>query len=60
VDASAVHGSHEGSGAGSRPLEARLEALESEVDSLRRTVQRLCAELGIPSETPAMSQPGQN
>ena len=59
VDASVVHASHEGSGAGSSQLEARIEALESEVDSLRSTVQRLCAELGISPEVPAMSQPGQ-
>ena len=60
VDASVVHASHEGSGAGSSQLEARLEALESEVDSLRSTVQRLCAELGISPEAAAMSQPGQD
>lgn len=60
VDASAIHTGNEGSSASSSPLEARIAALESEVDSLRRTVQRLCAELGIPPEAATMSHPGQN
>ena len=59
VDASALHASHEGSG-GSSTLEVRIEALEAEVDGLRRTVQRLCSELGISPEAATMSQPGQN
>lgn len=40
-------------------LQARVQALESEVAGLRATVQRLCAELGIAPEADAMSPPGQ-
>lgn len=33
-------------------LQARVETLEAEVAALRATVQRLCAELGLPADTP--------
>jgi hypothetical protein len=59
VDASALqHAGTEGSTPHS-PLQARIEALESEVDSLRHTVQRLCAALGLATDAAPMSPPGQ-
>lgn len=45
------------SGGASPALQARVEALESQVAALQATVQRLCSELGI---DPAMSPPGQD
>ena len=38
---------------------ASVATLENELAALQLTVQRLCAELGISPEVPAMSQPGQ-
>lgn len=64
VDANShgIASANEGAGPSSA-LQARVEALESEVDSLKAVVQRLCSELGITTDdaiTPApMSPPGQ-
>ena len=64
VDTSASPAPSGGAGASPSPaLQARVDALEAEVASLRNTVQRLCAELGIsPQISPEfspMSPPGQ-
>jgi hypothetical protein len=62
VDASSSVGSPTAgaSPAGSSPaLQARMDALEAEVASLRATVQRLCSELGISPDSAQMSPPGQ-
>ena len=60
VDASSasVHATG-GSAMGAAALQARVEVLESEVASLRTTVQRLCSELGISPDSTPMSPPGQ-
>ena len=60
VDASSasVHATG-GSAMGAAALQARVEALEFEVASLRTTVQRLCSELGISPDSTPMSPPGQ-
>ena len=42
-----------GSGEAAPALQARVEALEAEVASLRGTVQRLCAELGLTPDAPS-------
>jgi uncharacterized protein YceH (UPF0502 family) len=54
-----------GSGGGgstgtSAALQARVDALETEVANLRTTVQRLCSELGISPDSAPMSPPGQD
>lgn len=49
VDASNFGNNAEGSPPG---LQARVDALEADVATLRATVQRLCNELGLPSEAP--------
>lgn len=64
VDTTASPAPAGGAGASPSPaLQARVDALEAEVASLRNTVQRLCAELGIsPEISPEfspMSPPGQ-
>ena len=60
VDTSASHATAGGAGASLSPaLQARVDALEAEVASLRNTVQRLCTELGISPEFSPMSPPGQ-
>ena len=58
--ASAAGGGGGGGAAGSTALQARVQALEAEVASLRSTVERLCSELGMTPETSAMSPPGQD
>ncbi|WP_404302073.1 YceH family protein [Alicycliphilus denitrificans] len=51
VDAQALQAASTSAGAPASPaLQARVEALESEVAALRATVQRLCEQLGIPAE----------
>ena len=61
VDASSAGSPAAGASAvGAPALQARIEALESEVADLRATVQRLCAELGITATPTAMSPPGQD
>ncbi|MFI8614154.1 YceH family protein [Acidovorax sp. NPDC077693] len=57
--AAPASGNSSSSGGGSAPaaLQARVDALEAQVAALQATVQRLCAELGIPDE---MSPPGQD
>lgn len=61
VDTTAAAGAQPGaaSAGGADALRTRVQALESEVASLRATVQRLCNELGITPEPAPMSQPGQ-
>ncbi|MBS0291417.1 MAG: YceH family protein [Proteobacteria bacterium] len=60
VDALQAAAATGGSGGGGAPaataLQARVEALESELAQLQATVRRLCAELGL---DPALSPPGQ-
>ena len=60
VDASSYATAAGSSTAGSHALQARVEALEIEMTSLRLIVQRLCTELGMTPENPAMSPPGQD
>lgn len=61
VDTSSSHAPQPGTGATgtSAALQARVDALETEVASLRNTVQRLCSELGIAPDSAPMSPPGQ-
>ena len=49
-----------GSTGTSAALQARVDALETEVANLRTTVQRLCSELGISPDSAPMSPPGQD
>ncbi|MBU1350852.1 MAG: YceH family protein [Gammaproteobacteria bacterium] len=57
---SPVGNGHASASAGaSAAMQARMEALEADVASLRATVQRLCSELGIPPDSAPMSPPGQ-
>lgn len=49
-----------GSTGTSAALQARVDALETEVANLRSTVQRLCTELGISPDSAPMSPPGQD
>ncbi|WP_306554215.1 YceH family protein, partial [Acidovorax sp.] len=49
-----------GSTGTSAALQARVDALETEVANLRTTVQRLCTELGISPDSAPMSPPGQD
>ena len=61
VDTSSAYAPMPGnsSAASSPALLARVDALETELTSLRATVQRLCSELGISSDPAPMSPPGQ-
>ncbi len=61
VDTTAAAGAQPGiaSPGSADALRTRIQTLESEVASLRATVQRLCLELGITPEPAPMSQPGQ-
>ena len=61
VDTSSSYVPQPGTGATgtSAALQARVDALETEVASLRATVQRLCAELGMAADPAPMSPPGQ-
>jgi uncharacterized protein YceH (UPF0502 family) len=61
VDTTAAAGGQPGatSPGSADALRTRIQTLESEVASLRATVQRLCNELGITPEPAPMSQPGQ-
>lgn len=62
VDVSALAASASGGAPAAGGLQARVEALESEVADLRALVQRLCSELGLepaPVQAP-LSPPGQD
>ena len=62
VDVNSPAGSaHASANAGaSSALQARVDALETDVASLRATVQRLCSELGITPDSAPRSPPGQD